>query len=324
MAGGFNVRCYKAGDEEAVVSLWNICLFRDPITLKVFERKVLLDPNFDPEGCFIAEKDGEVLGFVLALARKFPLYHQGMEEDKGWITSLFVSPQYRRRGVGSLLVNKALGFLSSKGRVEAWFSPYTPNFFFPGVDLDAYPEGFSLLGKHGFIKVYDALAMDLFLGPDFKVPDDVLRLEGLLKDGGIIIQTLETRHIYPFLKFLKENFSGDWYRHSLEMLQRGCDKDQILIALKDGTEVVGYSQYFNGEEYGWEGPGEHFGPFGVREDMRGRGIGTVLLFKCLRKMRERGIRHAFLLWTDERTAKIYLKAGFKVTRRFAVMKKSLR
>ena len=89
----------------------------------------------------------------------------------------------------------------------------------------------------------------------------------------------------------------------------------------NGSEVVGYCQYWNGEGYDWYTTGAHFGPFGVREDFRGRGIGTVLLYRALLEMRKNGIHNAFVLWTDERASRLYSRFGFKVTRRFRVMMK---
>lgn len=189
--------------------------------------------------------------------------------------------------------------------------------------MDAYPEGIKFLEKRGFSRVYTALAMSGHLWPDFKVPEEAQEIEESLRREGIVVQFLQTKYLYAFLKFLLEKFGGEWYRHSLEMLQRGCAKDQILIAVKNGREVVGYCQYFNGEGYDWERPGEHFGPFGVREDMRGKGIGTLLLFRCLESMRQRGIHHVFLLWTEERAARLYRRAGLEVARRYAIMKKSI-
>jgi len=319
----FQIRSYRGGDEKAIIELWNHCLHRDLINLEVFERKVLLDPNFDPQGCLVAEKNGEIIGFILALVRKFPMYDTGLEENKGWITAFFVHPENRGMEIGSTLLEKALSFLHSHGRKEVWFSSYTPNYFNPGIDVDAYPEGVRFLEEHGFEKVDLALAMKGCLWPDFKVPNEVRRIEEQLRSDGISVQFLQTKYLYSFLCFLLENFGWEWYRHPLEMLQRGCDKDQILIAVKDEKEIVGYCQYFDGDGYDWEKHGEHFGPFGVRENMRGKGIGTLLLFKCLETMRKKGIHHVFLLWTDERASKLYRKAGLKVARRYAIMKKSL-
>jgi len=316
-----SIRSYKPGDEEALVDVWNESLRYDPINLKVFERKVLLDPNFDPCGLKIAEINGEIVGFTIGIVRRYPLFYQGLEEDKGWITAIAIKSDYISRA-GDLLLRKTLEFFKERRRKYVWYSPYTPNYFFPGVDPDRYEDVLGLLERHGFKRISEVLSMDVQLWPNYTIPDYIGELEEKLEREGIKICHLKTRYIYPFLKFLKENFSADWYRHALEMLQRGCDKDQILIAVK-GNEVVGYCQYFHSDEYDWHRPGAHFGPFGVREDMRGKGIGSVLLAKCLYEMRTRGFHSAYLLWTEERAAKLYSRFGFKITRRFFIMRKTI-
>jgi len=63
------IREYTAGDEEALVNIWNEFFRKDPSTLKVFERKVLLDPNFDESGLKIAEYNNEIVGFLIGIVR---------------------------------------------------------------------------------------------------------------------------------------------------------------------------------------------------------------------------------------------------------------
>ncbi|MEM3766114.1 MAG: GNAT family N-acetyltransferase [Candidatus Bathyarchaeia archaeon] len=322
MVDSVKIREYRAGDEEPLVNIWNEYFRKDPLTLKVFERKVLLDPNFDESGLKIAELNGEIVGFLIGIVRRYPLFYHGLEDENGWITAIAVKPELTGAGAADHLMAEAFKFFKEKKRKYVWFSPYTPNYFFPGVDPERYGELLALLVRHGFEKTYEALSMDAQLYPDYSLPDWVAEAEKKLKEEGVEIQPLETRYIYPLLKFIGENFHADWYRHALELLQSGCDKDQILIAVKHG-EVVGYCQYFHSEEYDWYRPGTHFGPFGVREDLRGRGIGSVLMAKCLQDMRSRGFHSAFLLWTDKETAKFYSRFGFKVSRRFYIMRKVL-
>jgi mycothiol synthase len=62
----------------------------------------------------------------------------------------------------------------------------------------------------------------------------------------------------------------------------------------------------------------------VATSQRGRGVGQVLMFATLQAQREAGFRAAWFLWSDDKTAeRIYNGAGFKETRRFALMKKGL-
>jgi len=317
---GVEVRSYEPGVEGDIVDRWNRWLKYDPLTLAVFERKVLLDPNFDPEGLKLAYSGGKVVGFCLSIARRYPLYYQGLEEERGWVTALACDPSAPE--VGAALLSASLEYLRGRGCREVLFSPYTPNYFFPGVDPDRYPWLLKLLEQHGFERVHEALSMDAQLWPDFTVPEEVERLERELEREGVVVRPLETRDIRPFLSFLERNFPADWYRHALELLQSGCEKGQVLVAVKGG-EVVGYCQYWHSEDYHWHRPGAHFGPFGVRGDMRGKGIGTVLLARCLWEMRARGIHSAFVLWTDERAAKLYSRFGFRVTRRYYIMRRWL-
>jgi GNAT superfamily N-acetyltransferase len=274
---------FEAGFEEEIVNAWNKLLRYDPVDLKVFERKVLLDPNFEAEGLKVARGEGGVEGFALCLVRRYPLFYQGLEEEHGWITALAFEPQ--RPEVGGRLVEEALAFFRARGRRIVWFATYTPNYFFPGVDPDRYGWLLQLLERHGFERVYEALSMDAQLWPDYAPSPEVEELERKLESEGVEVRPLETRDIYPFLKFLERNFPADWYRHALELLQSGCEKGQILVAVKSG-EVLGYCQYWHSEDYNWHRPGAHFGPFGVREDARGKGIGTVLLARCLWEMRK--------------------------------------
>ncbi len=316
---------YEPGYEEEIVSLWNKCLYRDPINIEVFERKILLDPNFSHDGFLIAIKDGKPVGFAYNVVRRYPLLKDEDERDKdrGWIVAFGVDPAVKGSEVGDILIEKSLEYHRKMGRRIVLYSPYIPNYFFPGIDVEAYPYEYSILLRHGFTEVAGAesYAMDADLWPDFKFPEDILEKERRLKLKGIEIVKLSTKYIYPFMSFMKNHMPADWYRHARELLLHNR-KEQIIIAVKDG-EVVGYCQFWNGEGYSWHAPGAHFGPFGVRDDMRGMGIGSVLLYRCLVAMREYGIHRAFLLWTGERARRLYERFGFRVTRRFKIMRKVL-
>jgi len=53
-------------------------------------------------------------------------------------------------------------------------------------------------------------------------------------------------------------------------------------------------------------------------------LGQVLMYETLRAQQLAGLRTAWFLWSDDKTAqRLYRGAGFKEIRRFALMKKSL-
>lgn len=68
------IRPYCGADEAALLALWNATLTHDRISASTFRIRVLLDPNFSPEGLLLAEDRGRLAGFVLSLARRVPLY----------------------------------------------------------------------------------------------------------------------------------------------------------------------------------------------------------------------------------------------------------
>ncbi|NUM75961.1 GNAT family N-acetyltransferase, partial [candidate division KSB1 bacterium] len=79
----------------------------------------LADVNYDPvsgEGCYVAIKDDQIIGFIRAIVRRAPNDGLGFEENDGWIPVLFVAADQQRRGIGKTLLQKAESFLKQNKR----------------------------------------------------------------------------------------------------------------------------------------------------------------------------------------------------------------
>jgi len=87
----------------------------------------------DPDGCFVAEVDGEPAGMVTSTAF----------ERTGWIGNLIVTPDHRRDGVGTRLMEGALARLRAAGLAT--------------VRIDADPPGMGIYRRLGFVETYDSL-----------------------------------------------------------------------------------------------------------------------------------------------------------------------
>jgi len=282
--------------------------------LEVFERKIILDPNFEPEGFLLAKDKGQLLGFSYNIVRENPYFRGEVErdEDKGWIVAFgFVSETWDT-DVGHRLVQESIEYHRSKGKKLIEYGMYVPNYFMPGMDADSYAHEYGILMRNGFKEVQQSFAMDANLWPMFEHPQNIVDLEDDLKKEGVEILVLTSEFLNPLMSFLKKYWQGDWYRHARELLLHNR-KRQFVIAVK-GHDVIGYCQFWGGEGYEWYAPGSHFGPFGVREDMRDRGIGTVLLYRCLCSMKENGIHNAFFMSTGADARRLYERFGFKVSR----------
>jgi mycothiol synthase len=313
----YSVSPYQGGDFDTVVDLLARCLIADAMTPVLFTRKVLLDPNFDAAGALVARNDGAVIGFVLAICRRMPLEQGPDDRDRGYITLLAVDEAKRRNRVGTALLEQAVDYLRQRGCKTVLVSPYAPNYWTPGVDVAAYPEGLAFFEKHGFQTLYRPLAMDASLVGGWRLPDWLLEREATLSVEGIRSEVFHPRHIPGLTDFLRAEFPGDWQRYIRETMlditlgRRGPDD---LIIAYDNDGMIGFSQH----------EAERFGPFGVAASQRGRGIGAVLLFRTLEIMRRKGLHNAWFLWTDDGNAqRVYSGAGFRETRRFAVLKREI-
>lgn len=309
------LRGYRGTDEPGLLAAWNAALPWDPVDTATFRRKVLLDPNFHPDWLLVAEQAGEVVGFCLCLIRRVPLEGVGLEPDKGWITALGVVPAARGQGLGQALLAGARDLFRSANRRSVSIAPYAPNYFVPGVDVERYAAGLGFLQAQGFVVVTEAISMDANLVRlDFS---GLEAREARLAAQGIAVRNLTPADLPALLGFLRDHMYGDWRRHARELLTdatRGLATLENFTVAVRGDEVVGYCQF----------EGEHFGPFGVRDDLQGMGIGTVVLGRCLQTMRRHGHHNAWVLWTsDDTAAKVYSKFGFAVTRRFAVLRQEL-
>lgn len=314
-APGVSVRGYHPEDEAGVVAVWNAALWADPINPATWRAKVLLDPNFDPEGCLVVETDGHVRGFLLSMFRRVPFFEDGLQPDQAWITAFGVHPSWQGRGLGGVLLGAALERLRRLGRTTVAVSPYVPNYFTPGVDVEAYAPGVDFLTRHGFEVVERPLSMRAEL-TGFRTPEPIEQVAERLRAEGIAIRAAEPFDIVPVLEFIPRHFTWDWHREAsgvfADLFTGDPRQVSMMVAVRDG-DVLGYAEH----------RAERFGPFGVDPGLRGQGIGRVLLAATLTEMRKKSYHAAWFLWTGDDAARLYAQCGFHEVRRFAVLQAAL-
>jgi mycothiol synthase len=311
------IRPFAPGDLRPVVALWNRCLRKDPITEVRFWQLFLLDANFDPAGALIAEKDGEVVGLLQAMLRKTPLGVLGLQPQSGWITVFFVHPDYRRRGIGTQLLDVGLTFLREHGRTAVSCNGYAPYYIFPGVDCD-YTEALGFLQARGFSVVSEPVAMGMAL-EGVRMPEAVRQHADRLRQEGFRVGLFQREDTLPLLAFAANHFPH-WQPSVLEGLQRG--HTEILIATHS-EEVVGFAQWENPHNDPPDGAPGRFGPFGVREDLRGHSLGAVMFYTLIERVAGNGARYLWFGWAGGRNVSFYERTGCVVTRRFKLLKRTL-
>ena len=315
------LRPYRRGDDEALVALWNRTLVGDPISPALFRRQTLLDPSFAPEGCLLAERDGALVGFVLAIAPAGTggqrLFATG--KGTGRISALGVAPEARGQGLGSALLDAALAFLRERGCGRVVVAAH--EYYAAGVDKQRYAEGLAFLRRRGFVERGEAVAMGRQLY-DLAWPQEVRAAEARLQAEGIEVRYFEPRFTAALADYFRAEFPT-WVEFFHKKLDARHDLDEIVIATdasggeSGGSEVaervVGYCQHLDSD---------HVGPFGVAAAYRSRGIGSVMLYRLLDRMRQKGYRFAWFGETG-RARPYYERAGFQVTRTYATVARDL-
>ena len=317
-------RTFQPGDGPRLVGLIADALPADPVSAEWFAENVLLDTNFDPAGLIVADGGdaargaGGLLGFVYAVRPRHPVGIP-VDPDGGWITIGGVHPAERRRGIGGELVGRAKDFLRAAGARWVNYSGYPPAYFLPGLDADRYPDGLRLLQRHDFRTMSKPVAMDLGLAA-YATPDEVHKRQRDREAEGYVVSPASADDLPDVISFAAAEMAPDWGEAVRQaVIRHGCP-ERVLLVRDPDDEVIGFATYG-----AYRGLRERFGPIGVRETRRGLGLGKILLHATLRRMRAEGVHGAWFLWTgpESPAGRLYLQAGFTVTRTFHVMQADL-
>jgi GNAT superfamily N-acetyltransferase len=299
----------KSDEVEAIVTIWNRSLVRDPIDTGRFVSWLLADPDYwpgDDSGFFVARVDQKPVGFLRAIIRRQHNERLGLEETKAWMPVFAVDPDHRRSGIGAMLVQRGLDWIASHGKREIWISGGSgsaPGYIFPGVDVEAYADGLRLLQRYQFQIDHHAVSMsreittfgiDRYEADAWEVGQDVK------------ISTLTPADVQDLLEFFAAEFPGDWVAAARPKFRGRMH--ELLVARREG-KIVGYCQ--------WEG--EHFGPFGVASRERNGRVGAKLFVEAVKRIRGADGRNVWFNWADPDAQRFYKRFGMQRMRSFAIL-----
>lgn len=300
--------------EKDIVDLWNQTLFADPITVTKFRKQALFDDNFDPSLCYVALEDGKVIGFCLGMRRKFPYMERGLEPDRGWIVAMFVAKEFQRRGIGTALVKRAEEDMRAQGAKNITLGAYSPNYFFPGVDEENYPEAKEFFDKLGYIpgKKDYSMCKDLH---GYQMSQDAKEKMKAAEKKGFRFINFTYDYALELLEFNKNQFGGGWKRNALIAMQNQTAEDLILLVLNPEGKICGFCMRMI------DGNPSRFGPIGIDSSIRNEGLGSILLDFAQFEMAKRGVYHMYFVSTDEPGRRYYERHGIHVFRTFTSYKK---
>jgi ribosomal protein S18 acetylase RimI-like enzyme len=246
-----------------------------------------------------------------------------LEDHKGLVGGLFVSPRYSQQELSKQLLTDTLTTLSGipkLERVEAQLIPF-------GYQLD------SVLNEYGFrlyMRQFMIARLDSIIGESFGVPTGMIR-EG--PGAGLILERWDHRYFEPCARLIQLAYANhvdgeinDQYRSesgALRFLKNiiilpGCGQFQpeasFVLKAPHANHLVGV--VLNSRVA--EGVG-HTTQICAMPGYQGRGLGRRLLEASLRALRVRHFTTVSLTVTsgNERAVLLYEKLGFQTVKKFA-------
>lgn len=297
---------------DSLLECWNSSLVYDLINKERFQKTILLDENFDADLLKIAIVGNKVVGFCYGVKRKIPYLERGLEETRGWIVIMGVQPEYQNKNIGTSLCEEVENELKQRGTKEITVGAYSPNYFFPGIDK-RYTQALGFFEKRNYFFKGEAVSMERNLW-NYHMGDDYKQNLKKLKEEDITIIPYRDSYMHSLLEYLLKNFGAGWKRNALNAMQQGEAEETILLVLRK-KEIIGFCMRKI------DGNPSRFGPIGVNEELRSKGIGGVL-FECMMEdMKKRGIYYAYFLWTSGAGQKFYERHHMNVYRDYKLCRK---
>jgi len=271
------IRQLADSDIEMALALWNRSAKFDPMTPELFEEKVFDDPDFRREWALVAEEQNRVVGFIMCLSRNF------YDDKVGFVKLLAVDPARHRSGIGTQLLQRVESALWHAGVSHIRVLDSNPNYLQPGLD-PRYTEAVIFFEHHGYKRFAETMNLEV----DLTSRDiNTTTIEEQLRAKGIEIR----RAIMGDRDDLRRLLERHWQAWIPEVDRTLLNYPISLHVAVQQNRVIGFSAYdSNNFNTGW------FGPMGTDPALQGKGIGGVLLLRCLQDIKNQGHRFAVIPW----------------------------
>ncbi len=328
------IRKAAAKDRNAIFGLWNDSCEKNevvykPLTEERFHALFEMNPHYDGEYDFVAEEDGEIIGFISGAEKKIFLPGETRENTPGFITAIFVKDGKRKAGAGKALLAALEEAFKKNGKKSVvssgnnpvnlgWFIPGTPGHDHnnaPGTDVEC--AGYEFLLKNGYKDLHREVAMYLNL-QDYKYLPEIDEIRARLKSENIYAGRYDTKWACEF-DGMCDRVGSEYWRKVLQDETAKENPRVILAGVYDG-HIVGFTGPVDKEPSGrgW------FTGICVDPNFEKRGIATVLFNDLMCEFVKEGAEFSTLFTgIDNHAQRLYKRTGFNVKRTFAIMKKEI-
>ncbi len=267
---------YESADLELLTDFLNKTWEFDTITKELLDEKLSGDPDWQPELALIYRKDKQIIGFMQAVIRDI------REIRYGYIKLMGVDEKFRRQGIAKALYTKLESFFIKQNVNNVRIYDVPLNYWMPGID-PRYTAALCWAMRMGFKRFGDAINLTVNLEQDWNTSLP----EKKLANEGIEIRRATLNDKQSLFNFI----NNDWalWCNEVEMAFKDIPSS-IHIALINGNIKAFSAHNGNNKGTGW------FGPMGTHPDLRGKGIGAILLKRCLNDMKKMGLKHSIIPW----------------------------
>lgn len=275
----YHIRTYQSGDLSRLVDFLNDNMAYDRLNENLLKEKLADDPNWEPTKALVCHDGARILGFMQGVIRDI----NGTRV--GYIKLMAVDKGYRRQGIGkTLYLHLESQFIDDKVEVVRIYD-VPMNYFMPGID-PRYTEAVCFAIRMGFKRFGDASNMIVNLNES---DWDTAKEEKSLLNHGIEIKRAKVHEKQNVIDFVKDGWA--LWIHEIEAAFIN-DPPSIHVSYLRG-EIKAFSVHnANNRGTGW------FGPMGTHPDLRGKGIGRILLLRCLKDIKLMGQKKAIIPWVD--------------------------
>ena len=309
------IKLNEFNNNEALCKIWNDEYgFIYPISLELFNRNI---KNAYDEASYVAVENDKAIGFIIGKIWQ-DKYEVGNYSKCGWISLIFVHKQYRNRGIGSMLLQKAEEQFNKLNKEIVYIGRDYLNYF-PGLPSDM-KNSLLWFEKRGYDQSY--LTYDLI-----SKNKDILPLS----NNQIKYRFACSKDKEALISFMEKNWPGRWTKELIDYWNDGGTGSEYLLGLDNdkicafakvnypitNVNLISYSLTWRNRFSSLGG----IGPLGVDNEYRGRKIGRDIVVCAKNHLIESGTSDIIIDWTG--LLDFYRPMGFEVWKSYYYLTKKI-
>ncbi|MCL5947236.1 MAG: GNAT family N-acetyltransferase [Chloroflexi bacterium] len=245
------------------------CLNYEVVSPELLRYTLLQTDDGEPDVALGLSCDGRLVAVAVGSI------NEAQGDFQGYIKAVLTDPDYRRRGLGKLLLLELEERLRDRGVLSISIRACR-RYLLPGVDV-RYSEALCLFDRLGYQRSGTTFNLEVDLRMQrFDLENRLAHLQ----QGGVVVRRIGEPDQTALSAYLRATWGKGWHAEGMAVFNLGRKRIPGFIAAV-GETIVGFAVY-DVTRPGW------FGPIGTTEAYRHTGVGGALLLCCLHDWQEQG------------------------------------